>query len=51
MNAIVTVDSGASNVNAGSGWEQNGKIYKQAGEGPMLTFVINIGAGNVTLTK
>ncbi len=51
VNAIVTVDSGASNVNAGSGWEQNGKIYKQAGEGPMLTFVINIGAGNVTLTK
>ncbi len=51
VNAIVTVDSGASNVNAGSNWEQNGKIYKQAGEGPTLTFVINIGAGNVTLTN
>ena len=51
VNAIVTVDSGASNINAGSGWEQDGNTYVQSGEGPMLTFVINIGAGNVTLTK
>ncbi|MBI5962048.1 MAG: hypothetical protein HY863_01110 [Chloroflexi bacterium] len=51
VNAVVTVDSGASNINAGSGWGQNGKIYTQKGEGPTLTFVIEIGAGNVTLTK
>lgn len=51
VNAVVTIDSGASNINAGSGWEQNGKIYTQKGEGPTLTFVINIGAGNVTLTR
>jgi len=51
VNAIVTVDSGASNINAGSSWGQDGKTYTQSGEGPMLTFVINIGAGNVTLTK
>jgi hypothetical protein len=51
VNAIVTVDSGASNINAGSSWEQDGKTYTQSGEGPTLTFVINIGAGNVTLTK
>ena len=25
--------------------------YKQKGEGPTFTFVIDIGAGNVTLTK
>jgi hypothetical protein len=51
VDAVVTVDSGASNVSAGPGWSQNGNIYKQKGEGPTLTFVIEIGAGNVTLTK
>ncbi len=51
VDAVVTVDSGASNISAGSGWSQNGKVYKQKGEGPTLTFVIEIGAGNVTLTK
>lgn len=51
VDAIVTVDSGASNVNAGPGWSKNGDVYKQEGDGPTLTFVIEIGAGNVTLTK
>ena len=51
VNAIATVDSGASNISAGSGWSQNGNMYKQKGEGPTLTFVIEIGAGNVTLTR
>jgi hypothetical protein len=51
VNAVVTVDSGVSNINAGSGWDQNGKVYTQKGVGQMLTFVIDIGAGNVTLTK
>lgn len=51
VNAIVTVDSGASNISAGSSWSQSGDVYKQKGEGPTLTFVIDIGAGNVTLTK
>jgi hypothetical protein len=51
VNAVVTVDGGASNVNAGSGWSQNGKVYKQEGEGPTLTFVVEVGAGNVTLTR
>jgi hypothetical protein len=51
VDAIVTVDSGASNVNAGSGWNKNGDVYKQKSEGPTLTFVIEIGAGNVTLTR
>jgi hypothetical protein len=51
VNAKVTVDSGASNINAGPGWSQNGKTYQQKGEGPTLTFMIDIGAGNVTLTK
>jgi hypothetical protein len=51
VNAEVTVDSGVSNVSAGSNWSQNGNVYKQKGEGPTLTFVIELGAGNLTLTK
>ncbi len=51
VNAVVTIDSGASNVSVGSEWSQNGDIYKQKGDGPTLTIVINIGAGNITLTK
>jgi hypothetical protein len=51
VDAVVTMDSDASNVSAGSGWSQNGDVYKQKGEGPTLTFVIEIGAGNVTLTR
>jgi len=51
VNAVVTMDSRVSNVNAGSGWSQNGDVYKQKGEGSTLTFVIEIGAGDVTLTK
>ncbi len=51
VNAVVTMESGASNVNAGPGWSQNGSIYSQEGEGSTLTFVIEIGAGNVTLTR
>ncbi len=51
VNAVVTVDSGAANVSFGSGWTQNGDIYTQEGEGPTITFIVNIGAGNLTLTK
>jgi hypothetical protein len=51
VNAVVTMGGGASNVSAGSTWSKSGDIYKQKGEGPTLTFVIDIGAGNVTLTK
>ncbi len=51
VNAVVTIDSGASNISVGSGWSKNGSVYKQKGEGPTLTFVVEIGAGNVTLTK
>ena len=48
--ANVTVESGASNVNAGPGWSQNGNAYSQSGSGPVLTFVVKTGAGNLTLT-
>ena len=50
VKANVTVESGVSNVNAGSGWSQNGNQYTQSGSGPTLTFVVKTGAGNLTLT-
>ncbi len=51
VNANVTVEGGLANVSAGSGWSQNDNIYSQAGSGPTLTFIIKMGAGNLTLTK
>ena len=51
VHTVVTVESGAANVNTGSGWSQSGNVYTQAGEGPILTILINLGAGNLTLTK
>jgi len=51
VNADVTVEGGFANVSAGSGWHQNGNLYSQQGSGPTLTFIIKMGAGNLTLTK
>jgi len=51
VDAVVTVDGGAANVSAGSTWSKSGNMYKQKGEGPTLTFVVEIGAGNLTLTQ
>jgi hypothetical protein len=47
----VTVDGALSNVTYGSGWIKSGNIYSQAGTGPQLTIVAEIGAGNLTLTR
>ncbi len=49
-NANVTLDSGLTNVSTSSSWNKNGNLYTQSGEGPTLTFVIEMGAGNITLT-
>jgi hypothetical protein len=51
VRAIVRVEGGASNVNAGSGWERSGNVYEQDGEGPRLTFAVEMSAGNLTLTR
>jgi hypothetical protein len=51
VHAVVTVESGAANTNTGPGWSQSGKIYTQEGNGPTLTILVNIGAGNLTLTR
>lgn len=46
----VTAEGGLSNVAHGSGWTKNGNIFTQAGTGPQLTIVVNLGAGNLSLT-
>jgi hypothetical protein len=47
----LTVDGGLSNVTYDSGWSKNGSLYTQTGNGPQLTIVVHIGAGNLTLTR
>ncbi len=49
--ATVKVNGGLSNVQFPSGWSQSGDLYTQAGGGPALTIVIEMGAGNVQITK
>ena len=48
--AQITVKGAAANVTPASGWSNNGNIYTQPGTGPQLTFVVEIGAGNLTIT-
>ncbi len=40
---------GLGNVNAPLGWVQDGNTYRQEGDGPALTIVIEMGAGNVVI--
>jgi len=51
VHAVVTVESGLSDVNTSSSWTQNGDTYTQAGDGSTLTIIIKLGAGNLTLTN
>jgi hypothetical protein len=46
----LTVDGGLSNVTYDSGWSRNGNLYTQTGSGPQLTIVVNMCAGNLTIT-
>jgi N-terminal domain of toast_rack, DUF2154 len=50
MDAVVTVEGAAININHGSGWEQNGQKYTQSGSGPTLTVVVKMSAGNLVIT-
>ena len=50
MDARVTVEGGAVNVNHSSGWGQSNHTYTQEGSGPTLTIIVKMGAGNVTIT-
>lgn len=49
VDARVTVEGAAVNINHGSGWAQNGNDYTQEGEGPTLTFVVKMAAGNLMI--
>ena len=51
VNAKVTVDSAAVNINHGSGWTQNGNDYSQEGRGPTLTFMVKMAAGNLLISN
>jgi hypothetical protein len=50
VNAKVTVESAAVNINHGAGWTQNGKDYTQQGKGPTLTFIVKMAAGNLLIS-
>ncbi len=47
----LTVESGLSNVNIPEGWAKNGNVYTQTGSGPALTIIVEIGAGNLTISR
>ena len=50
VNAVVTVEGTAVNINAGTGWTQNGQEYAQSGSGPTLTILVKMAAGNLVIT-
>ena len=49
--ATVMVSSGLSNVQFPSDWKKNGDTYTLSGSGPVLTIVIEMGAGNVQISR
>lgn len=49
LNAVVTIDSTLAEISIGDGWSQKNKVYTQDGDGPTLTVVVNMGAGEVTI--
>jgi len=51
VNARVSIDAGLTNISTPSGWSQSGNTYAHEGNGPLLTFVIKLGAGNLTITE
>jgi hypothetical protein len=48
--AQVSVEGGLLNVSA-PGWEKNGGVYCRKGAGPLLTIIVDMGAGNLVLTR
>jgi len=50
VNTEVTVESVLVSINHSSGWSQNGNDYTQSGDGPTLTIIVKMAAGNLTIT-
>ena len=51
VQAQLTVEGGFSNVSVPEGWSKNGNVYTQTGSGPALTILVEIGAGNLTISR
>jgi len=49
VNVVITIDSALADINIGDGWSQKGSVYSQEGDGPTLTIIINMGAGEITI--
>lgn len=49
VNAKVTVEGAAVNINHGSAWLQSGQNYTQDGEGFTLTVIVKMAAGNLLI--
>jgi len=49
VDAKVTVESAAVDINHNSNWSQNGNLYSQTGEGHTLTIVVKMAAGSLSL--
>lgn len=50
VDAVVTVEGAALNINHSSGWTQNGQKYTQNGSGSTLTILVKMAAGNLVIT-
>ena len=50
VDAVITVEGTAVNINHSSGWSQNGQKYSQEGSGPTLTILVKMAAGNLVIT-
>ena len=47
----LTLEGALANVTPASGWTKTGTVYTQSGTGSQLVIVIEMGAGNLTLTR
>ncbi len=45
----LSFDGGLSNVDVGGDWRRSGNDYIQEGSGPQVTFIVEMGAGNLEL--
>jgi hypothetical protein len=50
VDAAVTVEGTALNINHSSNWSQNGQKYTQEGAGPALNIVVKMLAGNLVIS-
>ena len=51
VNARVLYDGGLTNVDISGAWEKSVNQYTQPGDGPRLTFNVNMGAGQLNLSN